>query len=329
MKPANVRPPSDSSVAALTSPRATASTRRPAAASRSFTATSALRPRGVDGDLAVRSRQSRAQLEDAAGRALCRAPQPAARAVERCHQLALARERDHAQRRWPARFRAVCRHVAPPPARHVDRIHQGAGDVSGSILGLRIRDGRRLLRLASAAVAEQRRRVFSRRAAPSDRMSTSRPFVQTRTTVISPDVKVLVLSVQTTVVEPSVSTAGSRRTSACRLAMRRMPTASAIVATAGSASGTAATASAMPVSIDKAEGRTLDARPMRRQGGDRKREPDETAAERVEPALEGRALLRHRSDECADATRPRLPGPWPRPPHVRSPLPRSCPCKAC
>ena len=63
-----------------------------------------------------------------------------------------------------------------------------------------------------------------------------------------------VLSVHTTVVEPSASTAGNRRTSAWRLAMRRSPTASAIVATAGSASGTAATASAIPISITSASG---------------------------------------------------------------------------
>ena len=109
-------------------------------------------------------------------------------------------------------------------------------------------------RLASAAVPRSASRPSRADATLSDRRSTSRPPVQTRTTDISPDVSVLVLSVQTTVVEPSVSTAGSLRTSACRLAMRRIPTASAIVATAGSASGTAATASAMPVSTTRPNG---------------------------------------------------------------------------
>ena len=46
-----------------------------------------------------------------------------------------------------------------------------------------------------------------------------------------------------TVVEPSVSTAGSRRITARRRAIRWTPTASAIVTIAGSPSGIAATAS--------------------------------------------------------------------------------------
>ena len=52
-----------------------------------------------------------------------------------------------------------------------------------------------------------------------------------------------VLSVQITVAQPSVSTAGSRRTSTWRAAMRCTPMASAMVTMAGSPSGTAATAS--------------------------------------------------------------------------------------
>ena len=78
--------------------------------------------------------------------------------------------------------------------------------------------------------------------------------VHSRTSVIRPDVSVRVLSVQTTVADPSASTAGSRRTSAWRRAIRCTPTASAIVATAGSASGTAATASAMPISTTSPSG---------------------------------------------------------------------------
>ena len=78
-----------------------------------------------------------------------------------------------------------------------------------------------------------------------DSSSSSRSTHSWRT-VISFLVSVPVLSEQITDVLPSVSTIGSRRTSACRLTMRRTPIASEIVTTAGSASGTTATASAMP-----------------------------------------------------------------------------------
>ncbi len=67
-------------------------------------------------------------------------------------------------------------------------------------------------------------------------------------TVISFRVSVPVLSVQITVVEPSVSTAGRRRTRAPMRAIRCIPIASVIVETAGSPSGTAAIASEMPTS---------------------------------------------------------------------------------
>ena len=72
-----------------------------------------------------------------------------------------------------------------------------------------------------------------------------RPPTNTRRAVISPLVSVPVLSEQITVVHPSVSTAGMRRTSALRFAISCIPTASAPVTIAASASGTAATASAM------------------------------------------------------------------------------------
>ena len=55
-------------------------------------------------------------------------------------------------------------------------------------------------------------------------------------------VSVPVLSEQITEALPSVSTAGNRRMIARRAAMRRIPTASTIVTTAGSPSGMAATA---------------------------------------------------------------------------------------
>ena len=67
-------------------------------------------------------------------------------------------------------------------------------------------------------------------------------------TVISFRVSVPVLSEQITVVEPSASTAESRRTRAFMPAIRCMPTASVMVVTASSPSGTAAIASEMPIS---------------------------------------------------------------------------------
>jgi hypothetical protein len=67
-----------------------------------------------------------------------------------------------------------------------------------------------------------------------------------RRTVISSLVKVPVLSEQMTDTLPSASTAVSRRISAWRCTMRCTPMASEMVTTAGSASGTTATASAIP-----------------------------------------------------------------------------------
>ena len=80
---------------------------------------------------------------------------------------------------------------------------------------------------------------------PAPLTSIVRPPTNTRRAVISPLVSVPVLSEQITVVHPSVSTAGMRRTSALRFAISCIPTASAPVTIAASASGTAATASAM------------------------------------------------------------------------------------
>ncbi len=63
-----------------------------------------------------------------------------------------------------------------------------------------------------------------------------------------------VLSVHTTDVEPSVSTAGSSRTTARRRAMRCTPIASAMVTIAGSPSGIAATASVIAARAASASG---------------------------------------------------------------------------
>ena len=74
--------------------------------------------------------------------------------------------------------------------------------------------------------------------------SYRRPGVCTARTVIWFRVSVPVLSEQITVVLPSVSTAGSRRITARRRAIRPTPIASVIVTAAGSPSGIAPTASA-------------------------------------------------------------------------------------
>ncbi len=68
--------------------------------------------------------------------------------------------------------------------------------------------------------------------------------VHASSTVISLRVSVPVLSEPMTVVEPSVSTAGSLRISALRPAIRRTPKAKATVSTTGRPSGTTATARA-------------------------------------------------------------------------------------
>ena len=73
-----------------------------------------------------------------------------------------------------------------------------------------------------------------------------RPATWIRRAVISPRVSVPVLSEAMTETLPSVSTAGSRRTSALRFTIRCAPRAREIVTTAGSASGTTATARAIP-----------------------------------------------------------------------------------
>ena len=86
---------------------------------------------------------------------------------------------------------------------------------------------------------EARRR--SRRRPRRGRRRRSGP--QTSRTSMRPVVRVPVLSVQITVVQPRVSTDDSRRTSAFRAAMRCTPRARAMVTMAGSPSGTAATAS--------------------------------------------------------------------------------------
>ena len=86
-----------------------------------------------------------------------------------------------------------------------------------------------------AALAQRARR---RVADAGDGDLAARRAATARVTVISLRVSVPVLSLQITVVEPSVSTADRRRMMAPRAAMRCMPTASAIVIATGRPSGT-------------------------------------------------------------------------------------------
>ena len=81
---------------------------------------------------------------------------------------------------------------------------------------------------------------------PEPLTSTISPSRKRRRTVISFFVRVPVLSVQITVVQPMVSTAGRRLTMAFFRAMRVVPMARAPVTTAGRDSGTAATARLIP-----------------------------------------------------------------------------------
>ena len=78
--------------------------------------------------------------------------------------------------------------------------------------------------------------------------------VHAATTAVEPAVRVPVLSVASTVTEPRASTAGNERTIAPRRAIRRVPPARASATTAGSDSGTAATARLMPVTTVSSHG---------------------------------------------------------------------------
>jgi hypothetical protein len=75
------------------------------------------------------------------------------------------------------------------------------------------------------------------------------------TTIISMSVSVPVLSEQIRDTEPSVSTAGSRRTMALRWAMRWTPIARVIVISAGSPSGMSDTA--MPTTAWKSSTKSI------------------------------------------------------------------------
>ena len=88
----------------------------------------------------------------------------------------------------------------------------------------------------------------ARTAASSSSASPTPGAAHRRWTARRFSVSVPVLSLQMTVVDPSVSTAASRRTIAPCSAIWRMLSASVIVTTAGRPSGSAATASETPTS---------------------------------------------------------------------------------
>ncbi len=83
------------------------------------------------------------------------------------------------------------------------------------------------------------------------------------------------------VTEPSVSTDGRRRTSACTATMRRAPRASSTVTTAGSASGMAATARLMAVSAISRRRLAAQRRPPQKS---RRRMPSTASARRLPKA---------------------------------------------
>ena len=119
-------------------------------------------------------------------------------------------------------------------------------------------------------------------------------------------VSVPVLSEQMVVTEPSVSTDGRRRTSACTATMRRAPSASSTVTTAGSASGIAATARLMAVSTISSGGSprsTPDDKDHRADAEHRQRQP---LAERGQAPLQRRAAV-----FAGRAARRPCPARWP------------------
>ena len=126
---------------------------------------------------------------------------------------------------------------------------------------------------------------------PDPVTSISRPSRKRRLAVISFLVRVPVLSVQITVVQPMVSTAGRRLTMAWRRAMRVVPMASAPVTTAGNDSGTAATARVMPqMSISS---QAWPREHPQEGGAHRGRQADERSRPDQRPGelLQGRGLL--------------------------------------
>ena len=86
---------------------------------------------------------------------------------------------------------------------------------------------------------------------PGSKRTGSSPGSPSSATTMRFSVSVPVLSARITLVDPSVSTAESRSTTALRRLICHMPRASATVATIGRPSGTAATASARAISMER------------------------------------------------------------------------------
>ena len=114
----------------------------------------------------------------------------------------------------------------------------------------------------------------------------SLPSAQIARTVIWFSVRVPVLSVQITVVDPNVSTAGSRRTTAWPRAMRVTPIARVIVSAAGRPSGIAPTARATAAMKTSEAGSPADDPDGEGQYGKNEDSAGELLAEACDPAGE-------------------------------------------
>ncbi len=232
---------------------ATAMTRSASLASRSLAASaSALVGVGDRAD-ALGRLDVRAELDGLLGRALHVRDQLAAHVAHDRHALARGVERELVATRALGLqlldVEAGLRRRRPASRPRSDR--RGSSTTSLPSAGAR----RRALLQSTAAARQSSRRVFASpvtglaveregaRRARSRRPRPRRvsPGSQTSRTVIWFAVSVPVLSVQMTVVEPSVSTLESFLTSTLRLAMRCAATESAIVSVGSSPSGTLAT----------------------------------------------------------------------------------------
>ena len=241
-KPRNVRPSRLESSVSAACPEATASTRRPSAASRAFS--SSRWARASSSGTSPPSCQTRRHRSST-----CRGA-PLTETRRRSPSWWNAAISLRALEKGTSATGGVRPEGAPGRARAAaSRMARSTGSPAASspVIG-------GCSRLAAPAVSSSRATASG--TGPRDSVSSaySAPAAQTRTTDITPEVSVRVLSVQTTVVDPSASTAASRRTSARRRAIRRRPIASAIVATAGRPSGTAATARAIAVSTIRPQG---------------------------------------------------------------------------
>ena len=139
-----------------------------------------------------------------------------------------------------------------------------------------------------------------------------------RCTVISFSVSVPVLSVQITVVSPSVSTDDRRRTSALRFAIRCVASASESVTVGSSPSGTSATVTPIANTNRSVRPIPASAGDDEEQPADRDREQRHDPRQVVELALERAALAPRLLCELGD---PAEPGRHRR---SRSPAPRPC-----